>query len=616
LKSNWKNGSPEPFCSRGFEALTPTGVSVQLGAAPLTFRVLLWLVFLRHSQFSQTIHSIVTFAAALELNLRCAFQKRMRRIRMSLRRSLATVSVSLLLALPLSFNVSAGDGHWRPQIEHVLLISVDGLHALDVANFVESHPESALAELSEHGVTYSNARTPANSDSFPGLLALVTGGSPISHGLFYDVSYDRTVFDPTNTKCTGGAGNMMVYDESIDVYNAAFVSQNVIDTAKLPRVLDANGKCVPQFPHNAIRTNTIFEVVRAAGGHTAWADKHPAYDLVNGPSGKGVDDLYTPEITNTGGFDATVSVVCTVENDQKKVKAIINEIHGLRHDGSSGAGVPVVFGMNFQAVSVGQKLEKDNSNGSCTTDVNPKLNGQPGGYKDGSGTPTDVLAYALQKTDEALGQMIKALKDQDIYESTLFIVTAKHGQSPINPVKINKPGHFADLVAALPDAGTNPGGIAIAKAAACSTGPCGFVQDDDIALIWLQDQSQTQAVAAYLNANANALFIDEVLAGDEIELKFNSPATDSRTPDVLVQPVYGTVYTSSKAKNAEHGGFSFGDTNLGLIVSNPNLHARVLKTPVSTSQVAPTILKELGIEPDALKSVRIEETKVLPGLPE
>src|SRR6266550_5078426 len=55
----------------------------------------------------------------------------------------------------------------RDHIRHVLLISVDGLHALDVANFVQSHPNSALAELSGHRVTYSNARTPSLSDSFP-----------------------------------------------------------------------------------------------------------------------------------------------------------------------------------------------------------------------------------------------------------------------------------------------------------------------------------------------------------------------------------------------------------------------------------------------------------------
>ena len=177
--------------------------------------------------------------------------------------------------------------------------------------------------------------------------------------------------------------------------------------------------------------------------------------------------------------------------------------------------------MNFQGVSVGQKLEKDNLDGSCADDGT--FTGKAGGYVDGEGTPTPVLAYALQKTDEALERMIRALREQGLYESTLFIVTSKHGQSPINPVKVNKPGHFADLVATLPDAATNPGAIAIAKAAACTTGSCGLVQDDDIALIWLGDQSQTKAAADYLNANANALFIDEVMSGAEIRLKFNSP---------------------------------------------------------------------------------------------
>jgi hypothetical protein len=515
------------------------------------------------------------------------------------------IPLSLLAGVALCATANAAD------VDHILLISVDGLHALDVARYVEAHPNSAMAELSRHGITYSNARTPANSDSFPGLLALVTGGSPVSHGLFYDVSYDRTLFGPSNLSCQGPAGNAMILDESIDKYSGGNVSLNVIDPARLPRGRNESGQCVAMYPHNIIRTNTIFEVVKSKGGHTAWADKHPAYDLVNGPSGKGVDDLYTPEITNVNGFDATVSVDCTVANDQLKVAAIFNEINGLKHDGTAGGGTPAVFGMNFQAVSVGQKLAKDNSDGSCPQSTHT---GKPGGYIDGAGTPTEVLAYGLQKTDEALGSMIQALKQRGLYNSTLFIVSAKHGQSPINPVKVNKPGHFADVVATLPDAGTNPAAIAIANANACSTGPCGFVQDDDIALIWLQDQSKTQAVVDYLNANAKALFIDEVLDGDDLKLKFNDPAHDSRTPDVIVQPIYGTVYTGSKAKNAEHGGMSFGDTNVGLIVSNPRLSSVVLKTPVLTSQVAPTILQALDIEPEALKSVRVEHTPVLPGM--
>ncbi len=531
---------------------------------------------------------------------------------------LKSIAVSLLLGLaPSAGLVGHAVAHDVDQlrdarIQHVLLISIDGLHALDVPRFIDSHPNSALAELARHGVTYSNANTPANSDSFPGLLALVTGGSPVSHGVFYDVSYDRNLFDPTNTNCSGGAGNTVVFDESVDKY-AGNVSLDVLDPTKLPRGRDANGKCVPVFPHSFVKSNTIFEVVKAGGGRTAWADKHPAYDLVNGPSGKGVDDLYTPEITNVGGFDATVSVVCTVGNDQLKVQAVINEIHGKKHDGSPGGGIPTVFGMNFQAVSVGQKLAHDKGDPThCNpTDVNALL-GQPGGYLDAAGTPTTVLTYGLEKTDQALASMIKALKDQGIFYSTLFIVTAKHGQSPIDPGKTNKPGHFADLVAGL--GSSSAGAAAIAAAAACSVGPCGFVMDDDVALIWLQDQSQTKADADFLNANAKALFIDYVLAGDSLKLKFNDPLHDNRTPDLFVQPQYGTIYTGSGKKNAEHGGFSFGDTNVALIVSNPRLSARTIKTPVATSQVAPTILEALGLEGESLDAVRIEHTRVLPGL--
>ena len=530
---------------------------------------------------------------------------------MSRRSLVLTVCFSLFTSL-LTF-ASDNSEEKGPVVRHVLLLSVDGLHALDVAKYVAAHPHSALAELVSHGTTYSDANTPQNSDSFPGLLALVTGGSPVTSGLFYDVSYDRTIFDPTNTTCTGSAGNMMVFDESVDKYNAQNVSLNVIDPAKLPRHIDEHGNCVALWPHSALRTNTIFEVVKGAGGRTAWEDKHPAYDLVNGPSGTGVDDLYTPEVTNVGGLDNTHSVVCTVQNDGLKVKGVLNEIHGLTHDGKASPGVPTVFGMNFQGVSVGQKLVTDNYDGSCVID-NGSLNGQPGGYTDGSGTPTTVLAYALDQTDAALASMIQALKDQKIYDSTLFIVTAKHGQTPINPVKTHKPGHFADGVASLPDGKTNPAAIAVTSANACATGPCGFVNDDDIALIWLADQTMDQQVRDYLNVNALPLFIDEVLGGDELTLRFNNPLKDSRTPDIIVRPNYGTIYTTSTAKNAEHGGFNYSDTNVGLVVSNPKLSAKVVKSPVATSQVAPTILRALGIEPELLKSVRVEKTKALPGL--
>jgi arylsulfatase A-like enzyme len=275
--------------------------------------------------------------------------------------------------------------------------------------------------------------------------------------------------------------------------------------------------------------------------------------------------------------------------------------------------VPEVFGMNFQAVSVGQKLITDNYDQSCTTDTG-SLNGQPGGYVDGAGTPSVVLQYALDQTDAALLSMIQALKDQNLYNSTVFIVTSKHGQSPINPVKVNKPGHFADLVAALPDGGTNPNAIAIVNANACASGPCGFVTDDDIALVWLADQTLDGSARGYVNTNAIPLFVDETLGGAELTLRFNDPLTDSRTPDLIIRPNYGTIYTTSTSKNAEHGGFNYSDTNVGLIVSYPGVKPQTIKSPVATSQVAPTILKVLGINPQKLNSVVVEKTRVLPGV--
>jgi hypothetical protein len=334
---------------------------------------------------------------------------------------------------------------------------------------------------------------------------------------------------------------------------------------------------------------------------------------VKGPSGEGVDDLYTPEITNVGGLDNTISVVCTVQNDGLKVKAVLHEISGFRDDGFKQVGVPTVFGMNFQAVSVGQKLLQDNADGSCKIDTT--FTGQQGGYTDGLGTPSPVLQYGLKKTDDALWQFIHALKKAGIYEQTLIIVTAKHGQSPINLAKLVKPGHFADFVCLVSNCSTTEAAKIINKAGNCPEGPCGWVQDDDIGLIWLPDQSKTKLVADYLNQNAPALLIDEVMSGEELKLKFHDPMEDSRTPDIIVQPIYGTIYTKPTSnKVAEHGGFSYGDTNVGLIVSNPTLDPDVVTTPVLTSQVAATILKSLGIDPNELEAVRKEGIPVLPFL--
>ena len=63
------------------------------------------------------------------------------------------------------------------KVDHVLLISVDGMHQSDLAWYVQNHPQSTLAKLTAQGVDYSNASTPFPSDSFPGMVGQVASFS-------------------------------------------------------------------------------------------------------------------------------------------------------------------------------------------------------------------------------------------------------------------------------------------------------------------------------------------------------------------------------------------------------------------------------------------------------
>ena len=121
-----------------------------------------------------------------------------------------------------------------------------------------------------------------------------------------------------------------------------------------------------------------------------------------------------------------------------------------------------------------------------------------------------------------------------------------------------------------------------------------------------------------IEANATAEGIGEIFAGNAITLMFNTPGLppngDSRTPDIVVAPNVGVTYTGSSKKLAEHGGFSHDDTDVVLFLSNPGITAAAVSAPVQTAQVAPTILKALGLSPSSLQAVQLEGTAPLPGI--
>jgi Type I phosphodiesterase / nucleotide pyrophosphatase len=581
----------------------------------------------------------------------------------------ATLFLALISVLPLSAGSGAdqrigGNTNHNSNrgIQHVLLISIDGMHALDFINCASGISGANgglpycpnLAGLKANGIDYLFADTSQPSDSFPGLMALMTGGSPRSVGAFYDDAYDRSLDPPALTTGDGLAagpcvsyaeptGTTTEYDEGIDLNQTKLNGGapagtdggiQSIDPKRLVR--DPARGCAPVYPWNFVRTNTIFGVVHAAGGYTAWSDKHPSYSSVSGPgNGTNVDDYYSPEINSIPvalpGVNAGL-IKCSPLPDQTavaasdtwtdsfqniqcydalKANAILNEINGKTHNGSASAPVPAVFGMNFQTVSVGQKLIEKT--------LSPTVYG---GYLDAQGTPSPSLVSAIEFVDLSIGNMIAALQSNGVFDSTLIVITAKHGQSPIDSTRYlgisnspndpitTSPATIAATAGCLPysESPLNPTGL----------GPT----EDDVSLVWLNGSCTTESVVAMLETQSpstnNIAGIGEIFSGAGITQLYNAPGLppsgDPRTPDILVTPHIGVTYSGSTKKQAEHGGFAHDDTNVMMLVSNPSIRANTVTIPVTTMQVAPTILKALGLNPSALQSVQQEGTEILPKL--
>ena len=97
----------------------------------------------------------------------------------SYRRVIGVAGALTFAAIPLGAMGPAAAGH-QTTAQHVLLLSVDGMHQSDLDFYVTAHPSSALAKLVHKGAEFTQAQTPVPSDSFPGMVAQVTGGNPSS----------------------------------------------------------------------------------------------------------------------------------------------------------------------------------------------------------------------------------------------------------------------------------------------------------------------------------------------------------------------------------------------------------------------------------------------------
>ena len=590
------------------------------------------------------------------------------------RRAIAASAISILgvgglVGLPATGSASA-DGHER--IQHVLLISVDGMHQSDLDWYVANHPTSELARLATGGAEYINAETPDPSDSDPGGTALMTGADPKVTGIYYDDEYSHGVFPPGTTNCAGpvpggdviydspddnlpavpdlldnGSGNTFPsFDEGGSIYpggddtNPALIMnlsphpQSGLNPATYP--VDPK-TCTPIQPWDFVGVNTIFQVIHNAGLRTAWSDKHAIYSSFNGPGSDGmsIDDFFGPEIDSQAvepnGVPYPVDGAWTADNaatrqyDSYKVQAVVNWVNGYDHSGTGPkVGTPAIYGMNFQTVSTAEKLKSSpavligpNARGDYTE--GPSL---AGGYVtvNGQQVPGPLLQSALDYVNDALQRIANTIQADGEANSTAIILTAKHGQSPQNNNQLQRI-----------DDGPIIGGVNAAWAAQHPGSQTLVVQeaDDDGLLWWLSDRSQAAAdfVQDYLwTHSASAVNyagqtitvqhsgLQQIYAGRQSAQFFGVSRSDPHHPDVFGIAQVGTIYTTG-SKIAEHGGDNPADRDVPLVVYAPGVvRPGQPSNGVETTQVAPTILQLLGLSPRSLQAVQLEGTQVLPGI--
>jgi hypothetical protein len=512
-----------------------------------------------------------------------------------------TLAVSILACLTGTF--ASGQYLAKNQVRHILLISVDGMTELDYQLWVKNNPTSAIGQLAAQGMHYSNAYGTKPGDSIPATVGIFTGASPAVAGMYYDDTYNRAWHVPSDLTCTAPPGTVFSLKQDID-FNPNVVDGGAsanngaqINPALLPRQL-VNGTCVPVYPHNEMRVNDVFEVVKETfRGVTAFSEKRPSYEFLQGPSGKGVSDLFLLEIN----ANAALNSLATCEAfDSLRAVAVLNWIKGKDHTGTTTIGVPQIFGMNFQALNAAKKDYGD------------------AGYSDSDGTPSVNLQAALAYVDQNIGSFVSALAAAGLTESTAVIVMAKHGESPQDPAhrNVQSIAAGAGIPALLSSIGLSPITTGTLK-------PTNYkITNKTAALIWLGNQAMTETVANALiqssNTGGNPLNIAQVLWGPSLQQLFPDPAVDAAPPDIVVIPNLGTNYESPTAAPpvaAQHGGFNENELHVPITIVHNTVKHGMVQAPVTTTQLAPTMLNLLNIDPHNLTGVTVEGTAILPQIP-
>ena len=421
-----------------------------------------------------------------------------------------TLTLSLATAALLAgVSAASAQAEYKPAQgtpKHAVLIFIDGFRA-DLLD-----PENAphIAALGRAGTRFANAEVGFPSDSMPGILGPLTGASPRGTGIPYDEYYDRH------------------YKLAIEI----------TETVTVPPGLK---------PHDLLKVPTLFEAAKAKGLKTAFISKHIGYEILQGPSGQGIDHLELPESADwKGPFK---------DYDAKNFDTLAS---WLGKDGADIAGI--------YAIAPNYAM-KDHGVAAAETRA------------------------AVADIDAQVGRVVDAVTAAGRYDDTVFVVLGDHGDTDTpNAVASKGDGSVVGFLAEQ--------GIKAAKITA-----------DDVMLAWLADSSQAEKAVSLLDTpEARERFgVDRVLGPDELK-KMQDFADDQR-PDFVLLVKPGVVYTKLPSKKkAEHGGAFDSDRRVAFVIEGPGIKSGVVvESKVNIFSTAPTLAKLLNLSlPSATSPVLTE----------
>jgi predicted AlkP superfamily pyrophosphatase or phosphodiesterase len=390
--------------------------------------------------------------------------------------------------------------------KHAVIIFIDGFRA----DLLDPELAPHIAALGRAGTRFANAEVGFPSDSMPGILGPLTGASPRGTGVPYDEYYDRH------------------YKLAIEL----------TETVTVPPGLK---------PHELLRVPTLFEAAKAKGLKTAFISKHIGYEILQGPSGQGIDRLELPEMATWKGplkdYDA--------QNFEMLTSFVAKD----------GADVVGIY-----AIAANYAM-KDH------------------------GFAAPETRTAVGDIDAQVGRLVDAVAAAGRYDDTIFVVMGDHGDTD-TPNAVASKGE-GSVVAFLAEQG-----IKAAKITA-----------DDVMLAWLADSSQAEKAVSLLDTpEAKARFgIDRVLGPDA--LKAMQDFADDQMPDFVLLVKPGVVYTKlPTSKKAEHGGAFDSDRRVAFVLEGPGVKSGAVVEPkVNIFSTAPTLAKLLGLSlPSATSPVLTE----------